>query len=48
LAAWTGFIRAATTLMSDGSFAGLADLVPFADINKLFAKNCAKPMAAGV
>ena len=45
LAAWTGFIRAATTLMSDGSFAGLADLVPFADINKLFSKNCAKPMA---
>jgi len=36
LAAWTGFIRAATTLRSDGSFAGLADLVPFADINKSF------------
>ena len=48
LAAWTGFIRAAKTLVSDGSFAGLADLVPFADVNKLFAKNCAKPMAAGV
>src|SRR5215472_9014256 len=48
LAAWTGFTRAAKTLVSDGSFAGLADLVPFADINKLFAKNCAKPMAAGV
>jgi hypothetical protein len=28
-----------------GSFAGLADLVPFADINKFFGKNCAKPMA---
>jgi 2-methylisocitrate lyase-like PEP mutase family enzyme len=39
LAAWTGFIRAATTLRSDGSFAGLADLVPFADINKFFGKN---------
>src|SRR5262249_35807464 len=48
LAAWTGFIRAARTLLSDGSFAGLADLVPFADINKLFAKNCAKPIAAEV
>jgi len=48
LAAWTGFIRAAKTLLSDGSFAGLADLVPFADINKLFAKNCAKPIAAEV
>jgi 2-methylisocitrate lyase-like PEP mutase family enzyme len=45
LAAWTGFIRAATTLRSDGSFAGLADLVPFADINEFFGKNCAKPMA---
>ena len=47
LTAWTGFIRAAATLMSDGSFAGLADLVPYADINKLFGKNSAKPMAAG-
>src|SRR5215471_11721117 len=36
LAAWTGFIRAATTLRSEGSFAGLADLVPFAEINGLF------------
>ena len=37
LAAWTGFIRAAETLRSKGSFAGLADLVPYADINSLFA-----------
>ena len=36
LAAWTGFIRAATTLRSEGSFAGLADLVPNPDINNLF------------
>src|SRR5215472_8713192 len=36
LAAWTGFIRAATTLRSEGSFAGLADLVPYPDINSLF------------
>jgi 2-methylisocitrate lyase-like PEP mutase family enzyme len=40
LAAWTGFIRAATTLLSDGSFAGLADLVPFAEINNLFSDSC--------
>jgi 2-methylisocitrate lyase-like PEP mutase family enzyme len=33
LAAWTGFVRAAQTLRSDGSFAGLAGLAPFADIN---------------
>jgi len=40
LAAWTGFTRAAKTLLSDGSFAGLADLVPFADINNLFNDGC--------
>ena len=37
LAAWTGFIRAAETLKSKGSFAGLADLVPYAVINRLGA-----------
>jgi 2-methylisocitrate lyase-like PEP mutase family enzyme len=42
LAAWTGFTRAAKTLLSDGSFAGLADLVPFAELNKLFGTNCNK------
>ena len=36
LAAWTGFIRAAQTLRSEGSFAGLASLVPYAEINGLF------------
>jgi 2-methylisocitrate lyase-like PEP mutase family enzyme len=37
LAAWTGFIRAARTLRSEGSFAGLASLVPYTEINGLFA-----------
>lgn len=37
LAAWTGFIRAARTLKSEGSFAGLAGLVPYPEINGLFA-----------
>src|SRR4051812_9730811 len=37
LAAWTGFVHAAQTLMSEGSFAGLARLVPYAEINGLFA-----------
>ncbi len=37
LAAWTGFMRAAQTLKSQGSFAGLANLVPYAEINGLFA-----------
>ena len=36
LAAWTGFIHAAQTLKSDGSFAGLARLVPYAELNGLF------------
>ena len=37
LAAWTGLMRAAQTLRSKGSFAGLASLVPYAEINGLFA-----------
>jgi 2-methylisocitrate lyase-like PEP mutase family enzyme len=37
LAAWTGFVRAAQTLKSEGSFAGLANLVPYAEINGLFS-----------
>jgi 2-methylisocitrate lyase-like PEP mutase family enzyme len=37
LAAWTGFIHAAETLRSKGSFSGLASLVPYAEINGLFA-----------
>ena len=37
LAAWTGFMHAAQTLKSEGSFAGLASLVPYAEINGLFA-----------
>ena len=37
LAAWTGFMHAAETLKSQGSFAGLANLVSYTDINGLFA-----------
>src|SRR3954463_2458169 len=37
LAAWTGFMRAAQTLLSEGTFAGLANLVPYPEINSLFA-----------
>jgi 2-methylisocitrate lyase-like PEP mutase family enzyme len=36
LAAWTGFRRAAQLLKSEGSFAGLANLVPSPDINGFF------------
>jgi 2-methylisocitrate lyase-like PEP mutase family enzyme len=42
LAAWTGFMRAAQTLKSDGSFAGLASLVPYPEINGLFAADRAQ------
>ncbi len=37
LAAWTGFIHAAQVLKTEGSFAGLAGLVPYSEINGLFA-----------
>jgi 2-methylisocitrate lyase-like PEP mutase family enzyme len=36
LAAWTGFTRAAQKLKSEGSFAGFASLVSYADINGFF------------
>ena len=42
LAAWTGFMRAAQALRSTGSFAGLAGLVPYAEINGLFATDRSK------
>lgn len=37
LAAWTGFMHAAQTLREEGSFAGLARLVPYAEVNGLLA-----------
>jgi len=37
LAAWTGFMRAAQALRSDGSFAGLAGLAPYSDVNGFLA-----------
>jgi len=37
LAAWTGFIRAAQRLRTEGSFAGFAGLVPYPEINRLFS-----------
>jgi 2-methylisocitrate lyase-like PEP mutase family enzyme len=37
LAAWTGFMRAAQTLKAEGSFAGLANLVPYTEVNGLFS-----------
>jgi 2-methylisocitrate lyase-like PEP mutase family enzyme len=43
LAAWTGFMRAAQALRSDGSFAGLANLTPYAFVNDLLARDLARP-----
>ena len=43
LAAWTGFMRAAQALRSKGSFAGLASLVPYPEINSLFAADLRGP-----
>ena len=37
LAAWAGFMRAAQLLKSDGSFAGLAGLAPYSEVNDLLA-----------
>jgi len=48
LAAWTGFMRAAQSLKSEGSFAGLASLVPYAEINGLFATDFAAHQAQGL
>jgi 2-methylisocitrate lyase-like PEP mutase family enzyme len=37
LAGWTGFMRAAQTLKANGTFSGLADLAPYAELNDFFA-----------
>lgn len=42
LAAWTGFMRAAQALKSDGSFAGLAELAPYSDINNFLTADLRK------
>jgi 2-methylisocitrate lyase-like PEP mutase family enzyme len=43
LAAWTGVVRAAQALRSKGTFDGLANLVPYAEINGLFAADLERP-----
>jgi 2-methylisocitrate lyase-like PEP mutase family enzyme len=47
-AAWTGFIRAAQTLRTQGSFEGLADLVSFANINSFLATDFEARLKRGV
>ena len=48
LAAWTGFVRAAQTLKSEGRFAGFADLAPYADINGFLAADLRARRTLGV
>jgi 2-methylisocitrate lyase-like PEP mutase family enzyme len=43
LAGWTGFVHAAQHLRSKGSFAGLAGLVPYAELNDLFGRPVIRP-----
>ena len=38
-AAWTGFIRAAKAIASEGSFAGFDGSVPFAELNRFFRED---------
>jgi 2-methylisocitrate lyase-like PEP mutase family enzyme len=45
LAAWTGFIQAAQVLKSKGSFAGLANLVPYGEMNRVFAARRSRSLA---
>jgi 2-methylisocitrate lyase-like PEP mutase family enzyme len=35
-AAWTGFMRAASAIATEGSFSGLDGAVPFAELNEFF------------
>ena len=44
-AAWSGFIRAATAIAQEGSFAGFEDAVPFAEINGFFRGGAEKSKA---
>ena len=48
LAAWTGFMRAAQTLKSEGSFARFADLAPYADINGFLAADLRARRTGGI
>lgn len=41
--AWGGFMRAARMLAEQGSFEGLSEAVPFAEINAIFASWASKP-----
>ena len=48
LAALTGFRRAAQMLKAEGSFAGLASLVPYGDVNEFFTTDYRARQAGGL
>jgi 2-methylisocitrate lyase-like PEP mutase family enzyme len=48
LAGWTGFMRAAQALRATGAFSSLAGLVPYAEINGLFAADLDARTARGI
>jgi 2-methylisocitrate lyase-like PEP mutase family enzyme len=48
LAGWTAFMRAAQSLKTNGSFAGLADLVSYAEVNEFLAGDLNAREARGI
>jgi 2-methylisocitrate lyase-like PEP mutase family enzyme len=48
LAGWAAFMRAARGLKADGSFSGLADVAPYAEVNQLFAAELEARPARGM
>ena len=48
LAGWTAFMRAAQSLKTNGSFAGLADLVSYAEVNEFLAGDLNARAARGI
>jgi 2-methylisocitrate lyase-like PEP mutase family enzyme len=48
LAAWGGFMRAAQLLKSEGSFAGLAGLAPYSEVNELLAADFRARQTGGI
>ena len=48
LAGWTAFVHAAQALRTNGTFSGFADLMPYPEINELFAKDLHAREARGI
>jgi len=48
LAGWTAFVHAAQALRTNGTFSGFADLMPYPEINELFAKDLHVREARGI